>query len=227
MARGPLAVLVSRISVLAQVDSCCNLGTPRCFHGIASSKVVLYTVKIGPPHWDRIKSLYLEVRSGPVTKSMSLPDPVTISFRASTGLRTGATAGDHNFTHLPCLCCFALLGMMAEGSPRHRAEQQGLNGMTSERVFTVPEVARFFGITPQAVRQRIVEGRLQASKVRVKGIAREYRISGGADSGALRPRSDADMRRLASETVRYRVGFMEWGLGLPFPDYQPGAPYLR
>ena len=32
--------------------------------------------------------------------------------------------------------------------------------MTDERMFTVPEVARFFGITPQAVRQRIVEGRL-------------------------------------------------------------------
>ena len=47
-------------------------------------------------------------------------------------------------------------------------------------MFTVPEVARFLGITPQAVRQRIVEGRLQASKVRVKGIAREYRISGEA-----------------------------------------------
>ena len=95
--------------------------------------------------------------------------------------------------------------------------------MTSERVFTVPEVARFFGITPQAVRQRIVEGRLQASKVRVKGIAREYRISGGAiqEHYGL---SDADMRRLASETVRYRVGFMEWGLGLPFPDYQPEHP---
>ena len=32
--------------------------------------------------------------------------------------------------------------------------------------------------------------------------------------------SDADMKRLAGETVRYRVGFMGWGLGLPFPDYQ-------
>ena len=52
--------------------------------------------------------------------------------------------------------------------------------MTDERIFTVPEVASFFGITPQVVRQRIVEGHLQASKVRVKGIAREYRISGPA-----------------------------------------------
>ena len=51
--------------------------------------------------------------------------------------------------------------------------------MTEERMFTVPEVARFFGITPQAVRQRIVEGRLEAYKVRVKGVAREYRISAG------------------------------------------------
>ena len=95
--------------------------------------------------------------------------------------------------------------------------------MTDERMFTVPEVARFIGITPQAVRQRIVEGRLQASKVRVKGIARECRISGAAiqehyDLG------DADMRRLAGETVRYRVGFVGWGLGLPFPVYQPEHP---
>ena len=92
--------------------------------------------------------------------------------------------------------------------------------MIDERMFTVPEVARFFGITPQAVRQRIVEGRLKASKVRVKGIAREYRISGQAIQEHY-DLSDADLRRLASETVRYRVGFMGWGLGLPFPVYQP------
>lgn len=91
--------------------------------------------------------------------------------------------------------------------------------MTDERMFTVPEVARFIGITPQAVRQRIVEGRLQASKVRVKGIAREYRISGEAIQEHY-DLSDVEMRRLAGETVRYRVGFMGWGLGLPFPDYQ-------
>ena len=95
--------------------------------------------------------------------------------------------------------------------------------MTDERMFTVPEVARFFGITPQAVRQRIVEGRLQASKVRVKGIAREYRISREAIQEHY-DLSDADMRRLANETVRYRVGFMGWGHGLPFPDYQPEHP---
>ena len=92
--------------------------------------------------------------------------------------------------------------------------------MSDERMFTVPEVARFFGITPQAVRQRIVEGRLQATKVRVKGVSREYRIRGEAIQ-AHYDLSKADMRRLASETVRYRVGFMGWGLGLPFPDYQP------
>ena len=95
--------------------------------------------------------------------------------------------------------------------------------MTDDRMFTVPEVARFFGITPQAVRQRIVEGRLQASKVRVKGIAREYRISGEAIQEHY-DLSDADMKRLASETVRYRVGFTGWGHGLPFPDYQPEHP---
>ena len=99
-------------------------------------------------------------------------------------------------------------------------KHEGLNGMTDERLFTVPEVARFFGITPQAVRQRIVDGRLHASKVRVKGVAREYRIRGEAIQHHY-DLSDADMRRLASETVRYRVGFMGWGLGLPCPDYQP------
>ena len=91
--------------------------------------------------------------------------------------------------------------------------------ITQERMFTVPEVAQFFGITPQAVRQRIVDGRLEASKVRVKGVAREYRISAEAirDHYDL---SDAEMKQLASDVVRYRVGFMGWGLGLPFPDYQ-------
>ena len=102
----------------------------------------------------------------------------------------------------------------------YAVERRGLNSMTEERLFTVPEVARFFGITPQAVRQRIVEGRLRASKVRVKGVAREYRIRGEAIQQHYEL-SNADMRQLASETVRYRVGFMGWGLGLPFPDYQP------
>ena len=92
--------------------------------------------------------------------------------------------------------------------------------VTKERMYTVPEVAQFFGITPQAVRQRIVDGRLEATKVRVKGIAREYRISAGAiqEHYAL---SDSEMRQLAKDVVRYRVGFMGWGLGLPFPDYEP------
>ena len=112
---------------------------------------------------------------------------------------------------------------MSEGSLCMGAELEGLNGMTDERMFTVPEVARFFGITPQAVRQRIVEGRLVAYKVRVKGIAREYRISGEAVQEHY-DLSDADMRQLAGETVRYRVGFMGWGHGLPFPDYQPEHP---
>ena len=91
--------------------------------------------------------------------------------------------------------------------------------MTDERMYTVPEVAQFFGITPQAVRQRIIEGRLEASKVRVKGVAREYRISAEAIQEHY-DLSDAEMRRLAKEVVRYRVGFMGWGLGLPFPDHQ-------
>ena len=91
--------------------------------------------------------------------------------------------------------------------------------MTKESMYTVPEVAQFFGITPQAVRQRIVDGRLQASKVRVKGVAREYRISAEAirDHYDL---SDAEMKQPVSDVVRYRVGFMGWGLGLPFPAYQ-------
>ena len=88
---------------------------------------------------------------------------------------------------LPCLCCFAQVSMMYQSSLDAGLSNEGLNGMTDDRMFTVPEVARFFGITPQAVRQRIVEGRLQASKVRVKGIAREYRISGKAIQELLRP----------------------------------------
>ena len=91
--------------------------------------------------------------------------------------------------------------------------------MTKGRMYTVPEVAQFFGITPQAVRHRILDGRLAASKVRVKGIDREYRISPEAirDHYDL---SDAEMKQLAKGAVRYRVGFMGWGLGLTFPDYQ-------
>ena len=91
--------------------------------------------------------------------------------------------------------------------------------MTKDRMYTVPEVAQFFGITPQAVRQRIVEGRLEASKVRVKGVAREYRISAEAiqEHYAL---SDSEMKQLARDVVRYRVGFIGWGMGLPFPNYQ-------
>ena len=91
---------------------------------------------------------------------------------------------------------------------------------TEERMYTVPEVAQFFGITQQAVRQRILEGRLEASKVRVKGIAREYRICAEAIQEHYEL-SDAEMKRLASDVVRYRVGFMGWGLGLPFPHYEP------
>ena len=86
-------------------------------------------------------------------------------------------------------------------------------------MFTVPEVAQFFGITPQAVRQRIVEGRLEALKVRVKGAARAYRISAEAIQEHY-DLTEAEMGRLAKEMVRYRVGFMGWGLGFPFPDYQ-------
>jgi len=91
--------------------------------------------------------------------------------------------------------------------------------MTQERKYTVPEVAQFFGITQQAVRQRIVEGKLEASKVRVKGAAREYRIRAEAIQEHY-DLTDAEMRRLAKEMVRYRVGFIGWSLGLPFPDYQ-------
>ena len=91
--------------------------------------------------------------------------------------------------------------------------------MTEERMYTVPELARFLGITSQAVRQRIIEGRLEASKVRVKGVAREYRIRAEAIQEHYEL-SDAEMKQLAREGVRYRVGFMDWGLGLPFPSYQ-------
>ena len=60
----------------------------------------------------------------------------------------------------------------------------------------------------------------------VKGIAREYRISAEATKEHY-DMSDADMKRLVSETVRYRVGFMGWGLGLSFPAYQQEHSYLR
>ena len=32
------------------------------------------------------------------------------------------------------------------------------------------------------------------------------------------------MRQLAGETLRYRVGFVGWGLGLPFPDHEDEHP---
>lgn len=91
--------------------------------------------------------------------------------------------------------------------------------MSDERMYSVLEVAQFLGVTQQAVRQRILEGKLAASKVRVKGVAREYRISAKAvrEHYAL---SDSEMKRLARDVVRYRVGFMGWGTGLPFPDYR-------
>lgn len=54
----------------------------------------------------------------------------------------------------------------------------------------------------------------------MKGVAREYRISAQSVRDHYDP-SDADMTRLAKEAVRYRVGFMGWGLELlPFPNYQ-------
>ena len=80
----------------------------------------------------------------------------------------------------------------------------------------MPEVAQFFGITQQAVRQRIIEGRLEASKVRVKGAAREYRIRAEAIQEHYEL-SDAEMRQLAKEGVRYRVGFMGVGTGAALP----------
>lgn len=92
--------------------------------------------------------------------------------------------------------------------------------MTSERMYSVPEVARFFGTSQQAVRQAITEGHLEASKVRVKGAAHAYRIS----AEAIRRHydmTDAEMKSLAGEVVRYRVGFPGWAVGMPFPDHQP------
>ena len=91
--------------------------------------------------------------------------------------------------------------------------------MSDERIYSVSEVAQFLGITQQAVRQRILEGKLAASKIRVKGIAREYRISAKAvqEHYAM---SDSDMQRLGEDAVRYKVGFIGWGTGLPFPEYQ-------
>ena len=89
--------------------------------------------------------------------------------------------------------------------------------MTDERMFTVPEVARFFGITPQAVRQRIVEGRLEACKVRVKGIAREYRISADAIKEHY-DMSDVDMKRLAGEDSALQGGICRMGTWTTIPE---------
>ena len=91
--------------------------------------------------------------------------------------------------------------------------------MIRERMYSVAEVAQFFGVTPQAVRQRIVDGRTAAPRVRVKGIAGEYRISTEAtrDHHGL---SDAEMKQLASDVVRFKVGLMDWGFGLPLPACQ-------
>ena len=61
------------------------------------------------------------------------------------------------------------------------------------------------------------------SKVRVKGAAREYRISAEAIREYYEL-TDAEMKGLANEMVRYRVGFMGWGLGLPFPHYKDEHP---
>ena len=94
-----------------------------------------------------------------------------------------------------------------------------MDAMSGERMYSVLEVAQFLGVTQQAVRQRILEGKLTASKIRVKGNAREYRISGKAIQEHY-TLSDSDMKRLGKEVVRYRVGFMGWGTGLPFPDYR-------
>ena len=110
---------------------------------------------------------------------------------------------------------------MGAGARLH--ERRELNLTTQERKYTATEVAQFLGVTQQAVRQRILEGKLTASKIRVKGMAREYRISAEAN-GEHYELTDAEMNRFSQEAVRYRVGFMGWGLGLPFPDYQNEHP---
>ena len=57
----------------------------------------------------------------------------------------------------------------------------------------------------------------------MRGVAREYRISAGAIQEHY-DLNDADMRRLDGETPRYRVGFVGWGLGLPFPEHEDEHP---
>ena len=89
----------------------------------------------------------------------------------STGTTETLAAGASTWWHRRCRGLEACVRL---------ERRRDLNVITSKRMYTVSEVAQFFGITPQAVRQRIVEGRLEASKVRVKGVAREYRISAEA-----------------------------------------------
>ena len=54
--------------VLVHVDSCCSLATPRCYNGIANSKVILSTLKIGPPRLDKIKNLRDQVHAGRIER---------------------------------------------------------------------------------------------------------------------------------------------------------------
>ena len=53
----------------------------------------------------------------------------------------------------------------------------------------------------------------------MRDVAQEYRISAEAirDQYDL---SEFEMKQFASDVVRHRVGFIGWGLGLPFPDYK-------
>jgi len=88
-----------------------------------------------------------------------------------------------------------------------------------ERMHTVPELAQFFGITPQAARQRIIEGRLEVPKDREKGAAEEHRISAETIQYHY-DLTDVEKRQFSEELVRYRVGFIGWGLGVPFPEYK-------
>ena len=63
------------ISVLAQVDSCCNLGTPCCYNGITNSNVVLPSVSLGPPRFT-VDTTIFEMWLGSLSKHTGLAIPV-------------------------------------------------------------------------------------------------------------------------------------------------------
>ena len=84
-----------RVSV--HVDSCCDLATPRCYNGIASSKVVLSTVQTGPPN-------SLASFSFAYNRLVSIPSTGTYSTPATGGVEMVSAQSHHNLEQVTYLC---------------------------------------------------------------------------------------------------------------------------